>query len=48
MPEGLTVPGNRQEAGKADKVDVASFLNLKRAEPIHIGKSGSTGGNVAP
>jgi hypothetical protein len=39
MPDDLKVPANRQEAGRADKVDVASFLNLKRAEPIHIGKT---------
>ena len=33
MPEKLKVPGNRQEAG-ADEMDVASFLNLKRAKPV--------------
>ena len=36
MPDKLKVPGNRQEAG-ADEMDVASFLNLKRAEPV-VGK----------
>lgn len=33
MPERLKVPVNRFDSG-ADEMDVASFLNLKRAVPL--------------
>ena len=38
MPEDFKVPANRPESVLVDAIDVASFLNLKRAKPLVVSK----------
>ena len=42
MPDKFKVPEARQEKG-VDSVDVMSFLNVKRAEPLTKKTSGENG-----